>query len=94
MLEPSCTTSGKSTQPENMMFTDHIASVLSNFHKMIGTADLEKKRIFEPKNDPRRVPGPERETRSFPGLTAGRGREPGELARQSWAASWLALPVL
>ena len=54
MLEPSSTTSDKSTQPENMMFTDHIASVLSNFHKMIGTADLEKKRIFEPKNDPGR----------------------------------------
>ena len=42
MLEPSCTTSHKSIQPEIMMFTDHIASVLSNFHKMIGTADLEK----------------------------------------------------
>ena len=54
MLEPSCTTSGKSTQPENMMITDHFASVLSNFHKMIGTADLEKKRIFEPKSDPGR----------------------------------------
>ena len=49
MLEPSCTTSGKSTQPENMMFTDHIASVLSNFHKMIGTADLEKKEFLSPK---------------------------------------------
>jgi len=54
MLGESCTTSHKSIQPEIMMFTDHIASVLSNFHKMIGTADLEKKRIFEPKNDPGR----------------------------------------
>ena len=32
-----------------MMFTDRIASVLSIFHELIGTADLEKKRIFEPK---------------------------------------------
>ena len=54
MLEPSCTTSHKSIHPDIMMFTDHFASVLSNFHKMIGTADLEKKRIFEPKNDPGR----------------------------------------
>ena len=83
MLEPSSTTSDKSTQPENMMFTDHFASVLSNFHKMIGTADLEKKRIFEPKNDSGRAPCPERETRSFPGLTAGRGLEAGELGGNS-----------
>ena len=49
MLEPSCTTSLKSNQPESMMFTDHFASVLSNFHKMIGTADLEKKNFLSPK---------------------------------------------
>ena len=93
MLEPSCTTSGKSTQPENMMFTDHFASVLSIFHELIGTADLEKKRIFEPKNEPGRAGCPDRETRSFAGLTAGRGREAGELGGQSSPGSCLALPV-
>ena len=49
MLEPSCTTSHKSTHPDTMMFTDHFASVLSNFLKMIGTADLEKKEFLSPK---------------------------------------------
>ena len=49
MLEPSCTTSHKSNQPEIMMITDHIASVLSNFHKMIGSGDLEKKEFLSPK---------------------------------------------
>ena len=49
MLEPSCTTSHKSTHPDIMMITDHFASVLSNFHKMIGTADLEKNFFLSPK---------------------------------------------
>lgn len=35
---------------------------------------LLKKRIFEPQNEMARVPGPGRETRSFPGLSAGRGQ--------------------
>ena len=67
--------------------------VLSIFHEFIGTADLEKKRISEPKNDPGRAPCPGRETRSFPGLTAGRGLEAGELGAQSSPGSCLALPV-
>ena len=32
-----------------MMFTDRIASVLSIFHKMIGSAKLEKREFLSPK---------------------------------------------
>ena len=49
MLGESCTTSHKSNQPEIMMITDHIASVLSNFHELIGSGDLQKKEFLSPK---------------------------------------------
>ena len=49
MLGESCTTTDKSIEPSIMMITDRIASVLSNFHKMIGSAHLQKKEFLSPK---------------------------------------------